>query len=283
MNNFKKNNQSISQLADKLIRHYQIPFNTNKKEAWNTIIKKINQSESINKPALKINWYIRAAVSVAATAAIIVIFLIMSGTTSYMTGESEIVSFRLPDQSRVVLHHNSTLKYKKYFRTCNVQLTGKAYFEVAKNNNKFKVNTESGNVEVLGTRFLVESNNQSFNVECFQGSVRTHFDKNSWVLEKGTKFSGDDQKMKKISTEAEQVYPDFAIFKNSYSNEKLPVVIQNLESFFGVEIEIKSGTEKHFTGTIQTGNIKNALQMICEPLHLKYMFTNKNKINITQL
>lgn len=282
MNRFEENNQSISQLADQLIHHYQIPSSSDKKEALDTILKKINQSENSNRNNTKINWFVRTAVSAAATAAILIIIYILTATTSYQSGDDEIAACRLPDQSRIVLHHNSSVKFKKYIRTRNVHLSGKAYFEVVKN-QKFKVLTESGEVEVLGTRFSVESHDKNLNVQCFQGLVKTHYNKDSWVLDPGTGFSGDNNKQQKISLESEPGYPDFAIFKASFSNEKLTDVFEKLESFFSVDIEIKSDTDKHFSGTIETGSLESALQIICEPLLLKYKFTEKNKINIIQL
>jgi ferric-dicitrate binding protein FerR (iron transport regulator) len=279
MNRLKENNQSISQLAEKLIHHYQIPFNKSNEETLDTIFNKI--SKSTNRNNSKITWFIRAAVSVAATAAILIAFYIMTATVSYRSGDNETVTCRLPDRSRVVLHHNSTVKYNKYFWKGNVRLTGKAYFEVVKN-KKFKVITESGEVEVLGTRFSVESNDRNLNVECFQGMVRTHYNEKSWVLDPGTKFSGDHNNSIKTSMESETGYPDFALFRHSFSSEKLPLVFDELEYFFGVDIEIESGAEKHFSGAIQTGSLESAIRIICEPLGLKYVFTKENKIIISQ-
>jgi transmembrane sensor len=281
MNRFKENNQSITQLAEKLIHHYQIPFSSSKEEALDTILEKINQSDAATKNNTKIIRLIKAAASVAATAAILIIFYIITGTVSYSSGDKEIVTCRLPDRSRIVLHHNSTVKFKKYFWSGNVHLSGKAYFEVIKN-QKFKVLTESGKVEVLGTRFSVESNKHNFNVECFQGIVRTHYNKNSWMLEPGTRFAGSNQNTQKENMESDTGYPEFAIFKDSFSNEKLSGVFDKLESFFDVDIEIKSGAGKHFSGTIQTGNLESALRIICEPLRLKYMFIENNKITIVK-
>jgi ferric-dicitrate binding protein FerR (iron transport regulator) len=281
MNRLKENNQSISQLAEKLIHHYQIPFNKSSEEALDTIFKKISKTESTNRNNSKITWFIRAAVSVAATAAILIAFYIMSATVSYRSGDNEIVACRLPDQSRVVLDHNSSVTLNKYFWKGNVRLAGKAYFEVVKN-QKFKVITESGEVEVLGTRFTVESNDRNFNVECFQGTVRTYYKKESWQLDPGTKFSGDHKNSIKTSMEDDAGYPDFALFQHSFSSEKLPLVFDKLESFFGVDIEIESGSEKHFSGTIQTGSLESAIRIICEPLELKYVFTKENRIIISQ-
>jgi len=51
------------------------------------------------------------------------------------------------------------------------KLFGKAYFDVDKGKT-FTVKTDLGTVQVLGTRFDVESRDSIFKVVCYEGSVK---------------------------------------------------------------------------------------------------------------
>ena len=69
-------------------------------------------------------------------------------------------TIKLPDGTEVTLNHFSSLTYPEKFKKKHreVDLKGEAYFEVTKNReHPFIVQTESVNVEVLGTHFNVES------------------------------------------------------------------------------------------------------------------------------
>nr|WP_295923849.1 FecR family protein [uncultured Dyadobacter sp.] len=65
---------------------------------------------------------------------------------------------RLPDGSKVWLNANSSIRFPSVFsgNERNVEITGEAYFEVAKDKNKpFKVKFDRSEVQVLGTSFNI--------------------------------------------------------------------------------------------------------------------------------
>ena len=69
-------------------------------------------------------------------------------------------TIKLPDGTEVTLNHFSSLTYPEKFKGKHreVCLKGEAYLAVTKNQeHSFIVQTESVNVEVLGTHFNVES------------------------------------------------------------------------------------------------------------------------------
>jgi len=72
------------------------------------------------------------------------------------SGEYKLV---LADGTRVWLNSQTTLKYPVAFtgEVRDVYLTGEAYFEVAKGQKPFIVNTPEGAVQVLGTQFNVKA------------------------------------------------------------------------------------------------------------------------------
>jgi ferric-dicitrate binding protein FerR (iron transport regulator) len=84
----------------------------------------------------------------------------------------------LPDGTKVWLNAASSIKYPTAFREDerSVEITGEAYFEVAKNKTRpFRVNINNqATVEVLGTHFNINaySNGTSIQTTLLEGSVR---------------------------------------------------------------------------------------------------------------
>src|SRR6056297_975139 len=148
--NKNRNNQSISEKADQLLNSYQVHAKKDKEEVLGTILNKIEQKE--NTPVRKINWYQVAGISAAASVAVLVVFWFFTASVTVNSEMGETLTYRMPDNSRVVLHDNSSVKFGKYINKRKVALTGKAYFEVVKGDG-FVVKTKNGNVAVLGTRF----------------------------------------------------------------------------------------------------------------------------------
>lgn len=275
MNKKSTYNQSISRDAEKIIRNYRLFVQSNKEEVLDTLLKKIEEKEKQEKQIKSgVQWLRVAGVSVAASIALLIAFWFFTAGTTISTDSSETVVYRLPDDSRVILHDGSAVSFPKYFWTRKVRLTGEAYFEVVKG-NRFRVVTSRGDVEVLGTRFLVEDKNDRLHVQCFQGSVRTHFDKQKWLLEPGMQFTGQNHAAEKTALEDRPEYPDFAKFKRSFSNVPLTTVVKEIEDFFGVKIRLEGIKGKSFSGTIQSGNLDHVLQIVSQSLMLNYRFEDR--------
>ena len=81
---------------------------------------------------------------------------------------------QLPDGTTVWLNADSRLTYKLTSREREVNLTGEAYFDVAKDkDHPFRVHTNTVDILVLGTIFNVRSygNDRNTETSLFQGSV----------------------------------------------------------------------------------------------------------------
>jgi len=280
MNYRNENKQDLPLKADELIRSYRVPTRHSKQEALDKLLSKIGESDHTEKvPVRKINWF-KAAVSVAATVAVVVTFWLFMAAETVSSAAGDTLAFRLPDDSRVVLHNESSLSYRKYFWKRNVKLEGEAYFEVEKGNG-FRVTTENGNVEVLGTRFLVKEETNRFNVQCYQGKVKAGYSTESRILEPGTEFTGIQGKAEKKAFDADKGYPQFARFSKSFENTPLPEVLSEVEAFFGVKIQIDAIEGKSFSGTVETGSLESVLRIITEPLQLEFIFEDKYSIKIS--
>jgi hypothetical protein len=57
-------------------------------------------------------------------------------------------------------------------------------------------------------------------------------------------------------------------------------VLSEVESFFGVNIQMDGMGGKNFTGSIETGNLENVLLIITGSLQLEYVFEDKYNIKL---
>jgi len=103
--------------------------------------------------------------------------------TTPMGGQYQLV---LADGTKVWLNAASSLKFPTAFigKDRTVELTGEAYFEVAKNKNKpFNVKTATQTIQVLGTHFNINaySNEGTVKTTLLEGSVKL-FSANDAIL-----------------------------------------------------------------------------------------------------
>jgi transmembrane sensor len=95
------------------------------------------------------------------------------GLEALMTDPTEVVTVTLADQTVVRLGPESTLRFPRSDGAREVALVGRAFFTVASDPARpFRVRLPSGDIEVLGTRFDVQSRDQNLEVAVVEGQVR---------------------------------------------------------------------------------------------------------------
>ena len=142
--------------------------------------------------------------------------------------------------------------------------------------------SNQGKVEVLGTRFVVSDFGEQFSVQCFEGRVKTSINKKSWILERHTKINSVKNETEKRTFRENKNFPEFATFNRQFTGEELKNVIQEIESFFNVEIVLENGKHKKFFGNIQTGSLESTLQIVSASMQMNYRFTGSNRVIITE-
>lgn len=171
-------------------------------------------------------------------------------------GEWEI---RLPDGSIVWLNAASSLQYPLNIGSSKqrkVELTGEAYFEVAKDKaHPFIVKTSKQELEVLGTHFNINSyaNENVTRTTLLEGSVRVA-DLNSTemlILKPGEQsvLSDNGIEIKKVNTD------EAVAWKNGYfmfDNEKQESILRKIARWYNVEIEYADPEAKEvmYYGTV---------------------------------
>jgi transmembrane sensor len=270
--------QSINQRISQSIRYYKVPSPIEKNAALNSLLEKIHTSEKEETRTVIFPVWAKSSLAVAASLILAIILWVVFASQNITNQGNQVVSFRLPDHSRVVLSAQSTVTYNRLFLNRNLQLKGKAYFEVKKG-KKFSVSTSKGNVEVLGTRFTVDSRKDRLQVICFDGKVKASFQTKNSILLPGSGVLFADRKEQVNFTE-EQKYPGFARYHAKYENTGLDVILNDLEAFFGVKIENQNGKKRYFTGSIDTGSLDVALAILTGSLKLNYKLENESVIRL---
>lgn len=160
-----------------------------KEQLWDSIWDKMDHEEAGNAPIpfpKKISrWSNLWKYAAAATVVVFIAFgislklkTIPPKTISFSehTDFGEVKKLILPDSSEVILNANSNLVYDENNADGReVWLDGEGFFEVrhTADNKKFIVHTyDNVSVEVLGTRFNVNSNNKKVEVVLQKGSIK---------------------------------------------------------------------------------------------------------------
>lgn len=97
------------------------------------------------------------------------IFTACGGVTVKTTDNYEQVE--LPDNTVVYLNQNSSISYDEEFDSRHIKLTGEAFFSVTEGDSPFVIETDLGEVTVLGTEFNVNTTKEDIEIEVEQGNV----------------------------------------------------------------------------------------------------------------
>ena len=174
----------------------------------------------------------------------------------------------LPDGSKVWLNSASSLRYPIKFigPNRNVEITGEAYFEVAKNTGMpFRVKVGEQVIEVLGTHFNVMAypDEQSINTTLVEGSVKVSSGRNSTVILPGQQSRVSQSEIKVLDVDVN----DFTAWKNGFfvfKNENIESMMRKISRWYNVEIIYKGDiTHKSFGGIIsRSRNISEVLKIL---------------------
>lgn len=187
---------------------------------------------------------------------------------------------QLPDGTRVWLNAASSLKYPASFyalKQRSVELTGEAYFEVAKDKTKpFLVKSKGQEVEVLGTHFDVNAypDEQSIKTTLMEGSVKLN---GQLTLKPGEQSVLSDGKFNVKEVNA----IDAADWKNGefvFNNEPLTSIMKKVARWYGVEIVYTNdlGKVPTFSGSVsRSENISSVLNMLAETSNVRFAIAGK--------
>jgi transmembrane sensor len=282
-------------------------FNTQVEEKlWLDIKNTIAQSEQEEAtpivPSTRIYMY-KKWMGIAAGLALMIaatFFFFRTNEPNDLTAKTtfgETRTLSLPDGSQVVLNANSSLTWKDAWtngKDREVSLKGEAYFIVneqgkAEHRDRFIVHTSDLDVEVLGTRFNVNTYRPQTQVILQKGSVEIKTSVNDkekkYNLVPGQKavFDRNNDNVQ-ISQVNSNVYVGWKDNRFVFDQTPLSEVAIMLENTYGIKviIEDKELRTKQISGEIPTSERKSFLLALSSLYGLKINEQSKDTLYITQ-
>ena len=191
---------------------------------------------------------------------------------------------QLPDGTQVWLNNASSIRYPSSFSgsTRTVELTGQAYFDVAKDANRpFLVKAGTLSVDVLGTRFDLSAYSDEPEVltTLVQGKIKVERNGQRSVLEPGQQVAatGDGGwKVKSVNTEAVTAWRD-GLF--NFDNADLHTVLRQLARWYDLEVEFHGAIpEKRLQGQMQRSLTLNQVLEILKDKDVQFILQGRKLI-----
>jgi ferric-dicitrate binding protein FerR (iron transport regulator) len=236
----------------------------------------------------------------AVAASILAVFLLLppgnpkvaSNTVSTKAGSKS--KIQLPDGTQVWLNADSKLKYNQDFMGAfrEVQLTGEAYFDVAKDKaHPFIIHTGSIDVKVVGTSFNVRSypNEKTTETALIQGVVEITLHNNpdkKIILRPSEKLTVQNQPAP-VTPAKDSIIEDVPMLtlgkirfgktdstssietmwvrnKLAFENETFGRIIAEMERWYNVKFVVKNEAllDKHLTGIFENKSLAEVMEAL---------------------
>jgi transmembrane sensor len=173
--------------------------------------------------------------------------------TTPRNGEYQLL---LPDGTKVWLNAESSLRFPAVFTGSErrVELSGEAYFEVAKNREMpFRVIAGKTEIEVLGTHFNVNAYKEGVKTTLLEGSVKLKKDGDEILLQPGQSGIRSEHGAFTVEDELSDV-EEVVDWKNGYfifQDENIRSIMEKAARWYDVEVEYLGDTEdKNFWGKV---------------------------------
>lgn len=261
-----------------------VPEGRPKEQIWDELQGKIQSGTAMSKKPKLRNIFYYSAAAVAVLFFGILIFLNTSAKEELIVKAGAHKKISLPDGSEVIINSVSRISYsaKNWQKERLVQLEGEAFFKVKKG-SRFTVKSANGKVEVKGTEFNVFSRVEFMEVKCTEGIVSVLSNANQSVLLKenqGVKFVSGKKEMETFELGAanKNLWLDGQYY---FNNENLENVFNELERQFAVKVELADKSKRTFSGYFSNKNLEQALQMVCNPMDLKFEIKQNAQVVIS--
>lgn len=274
--NFKKSKDfNLYTKINKVSQEF-IPPIFNEKELFSKVNNRLSSNRKPETKTIKLipTWAYTVAASVIIAFGI---FYVNSLESNFKTGFSEQMEIVLPDNSKIQLNANSDIDFKNRNWNDNreLNLSGEAFFDV-ETGESFKVRTNQGVVEVLGTEFNVLSRDNYFEVRCNEGKVRVTSNSinTEVILQTGNALrvvKGDLEKWNFNINE-----PNWMLGESSFYDTPLSQVLIALKNQFKVDFDTANvDLNSRYTGGFSHKDIKLALKTVFQPMDILYTYNNK--------
>ncbi|WP_293313164.1 FecR family protein [Pedobacter sp. UBA5917] len=195
----------------------------------------------------------------------------------------------LPDGTKVWLNAASSLKYPEVFtgNERRVELTGEAYFEVAKNKAKpFHVKNHNQDVEVLGTHFNINSymDDHTIKTTLLEGSVKVSNGQSVKVLKPGEQSIAGSDGNGIIRLSADVDTDDETAWKNGlfqFNNANLKSILNQLERWYDINIDYSSVPDKKYNGMVpRKAKLSEVLKMLEKTGNIRFEIAEGRNLKV---
>ena len=219
--------------------------------------------------------------------------------TEVKTVAGEIKRITLPDGSTVVLNANSILKVPKIWKDNgkrNVWIEGEAYFNVAKKKvtgDIFVVHTKEVDIEVLGTKFNVNTRNEQSTVALEEGKVQLALKdvasakagkkEEPVVMKPGEVAVVNKNDVVKLDADSTiNMYSGWARNEFHFNYTSMTEVARLIQETYGYSVVISDSSlwQAKISGELRAGNIEDMAKVL--EVILKKKITIKNKTLIIE-
>lgn len=221
------------------------------------------------KPA---QWVMRIAAAMVFVLAATFVFQSLNGGESYSSGDS-IKFVQLSDGSSIWLDKNSTLTIDKSFgeNQRQVALEGKAFFDIARDKARpFIIEANQVDVQVLGTSFTVDANDDTPLVAVKSGRVEVKADTETKVITKGQQLEATTTgSLTESLVDIDEAF-DWTNKDLSFKDAPLTKVFADLGNHFNMNFVYKGGMDLSACPFTSKSLAKVSLQEVLDILELTY-------------
>ena len=212
-------------------------------EAWNKVNLRLEQGRT-NRGTIRMITRLAAAACIVGVLIIAgwLLYQKQSPTLQMATAGRTNIPVTLPDGSQVVLRKGATLSYPEKFNSNirEVTLTGEAWFEVQHDKaHPFRIQTTRATLEVLGTSFTINTNDQQDELVVATGKVL--FTNKAATTEKHIIYPNQQSILTNKGFEIKPVNdPNFLSWKTGiikFNNTPIDQVTQTLSNYYGLFIQ----------------------------------------------
>jgi transmembrane sensor len=240
-------------------------------------------------PEKKITTYRTSWVRVAASIVVIITLGYLIWDKAFQADKVTVIAqysgqvITLPDSSVITLNKHASLTYPYKFsgKQRLVTMSGEAFFEVTRNENKpFIVNMDASSVEVLGTSFNINATEDNIDTEVTVNTGKVRFtstvSNESVILIKGEK--GTLMRNNHSISKAQNNDVNFMAWKTRkivFNDVELDEVIQTLNKLYEAHITFTTDVSKNCKVTVSFDNqsIEAIMSVLELTLDLEYKKT----------
>jgi transmembrane sensor len=270
---FKLKNPKEYKLLSELWKKNEVEFyEFDKQKAWDKLSSIIDFKEENNS---FLRWNIRNAAATIAFMIISVLTIIYfcngSNFADRIIEENHTANpklIELEDGSKIWLSSKSLISYSEKFikDKREVALSGKAFFEVSKDNNHpFIVSTNNSSITVLGTSFNIDETKHRTEISVKSGKVKVESTvTNEQVFLNPNQFAIVTEEKLIVSEVTNPNYQSWinGIFK--FKNTPIKQVIYDLNTFYNNQFELDSSKEYdcNLTAKFEKSDINTIVEVL---------------------